>query len=185
MVFSILTELYNHCFIIREIFHHLKWLVAVKWLIKQSLHSSNSFSPTRWETQVQSLSWEGPLEKEMATHSSILAWKISWREEPGGLQSMGLQWVRHDWATNTYLLRPYSVTHSTLARLVCCAQGQLGCSEMSLWCHNTGILPSGTDLHSTLPMCQKTALVWETPWAACLLPLSEAVWLRLELKQSI
>ena len=41
------------------------------------------------------------LEKEMATHSSILAWKISWIEEPGGLQSIGSQRVRHDWATNT------------------------------------------------------------------------------------
>ena len=40
----------------------------------------------------------------MATHSSILAWKISWTEEPGGLQSMGLQRVGHDWVTNTYLL---------------------------------------------------------------------------------
>ena len=40
----------------------------------------------------------------MATHSSILAWKISWTEEPGGLQSMGSQRVGHDWATNTYLL---------------------------------------------------------------------------------
>ena len=46
--------------------------------------------------QVQSLGWEDPLEKEMATHSSILAWKISWTEEPGGLQSMGLQRVGHD-----------------------------------------------------------------------------------------
>ena len=41
------------------------------------------------ETQVQSLDWEDPLEKEMATHSSILAWEIPWTEEPGGLQSMG------------------------------------------------------------------------------------------------
>ena len=48
------------------------------------------------ETQVQFLDWEDPLEKEMATHSSILAWKIPWTEEPGGLQSMGLQRVRHD-----------------------------------------------------------------------------------------
>jgi len=44
-----------------------------------------------WETRVPSLCWEGPLEKEMATHSSTLAWKIPWREEPGRLQSMGLQ----------------------------------------------------------------------------------------------
>ena len=50
------------------------------------------------ETQIQSLGWEDPLEKEMATHSSILAWEIPWSEEPSGLQSMGLQRVRHDWA---------------------------------------------------------------------------------------
>jgi len=48
------------------------------------------------ETRVQSLGREDPLEKEMATHSNILAWVISWTEEPGGLQSMGLQRDRHD-----------------------------------------------------------------------------------------
>ena len=48
------------------------------------------------ETLVRSLGGEDPLEKEMATHSSILAWEIPWTEEPGGLQSMGLQRVRHD-----------------------------------------------------------------------------------------
>ena len=52
--------------------------------------------PTMRETWVQSLGWEDLLEKEMATHSSILAWEIPWTEEPGGLQSMGLQRVRHD-----------------------------------------------------------------------------------------
>ena len=52
--------------------------------------------PAVQETRVRSLSWEDPLEKEMATHSSILAWKISWTEEPGGLQSMGSQRVGHD-----------------------------------------------------------------------------------------
>ena len=46
--------------------------------------------PAMWETQVQSLDWEDPLEKEMATHSSTLAWKIPWTEEPGRLQSMGV-----------------------------------------------------------------------------------------------
>ena len=50
------------------------------------------------ESQVLSLGREDPLEKEMSTHSSILAWEIPWTEEPGGLQSMGLQKVRHDWA---------------------------------------------------------------------------------------
>ena len=48
------------------------------------------------ETQIPPLGWEDPLEEEMATHSSILAWTIPWTEEPGGLQSMGLQRVRHD-----------------------------------------------------------------------------------------
>ena len=52
--------------------------------------------PAMWETWVQSLGWEDSLEKEMATHSSILAWRIPWTEEPGGLQSMGLQRVGHD-----------------------------------------------------------------------------------------
>ena len=47
--------------------------------------------PTMWETQVRSLGREDPLEKEMATHSSALAWRIPWTEEPGGLQSMGPQ----------------------------------------------------------------------------------------------
>ena len=48
------------------------------------------------ETWVQSLGWEDPLEKGMATHSSILAWRIPWKEEPGRLQSTGSQRVRHD-----------------------------------------------------------------------------------------
>ena len=52
--------------------------------------------PTMWETWVQSLGREDHLEKEMATHSSTLAWKIPRTEEPGGLQSMGLPRVRHD-----------------------------------------------------------------------------------------
>ena len=61
------------------------------------------------DTQVWSVSWEDPLEEEMATHSSILAWKIPWTEEPGGLQSMGLQRVRQDWMTE----------HRTLSRVPC------------------------------------------------------------------
>jgi len=52
--------------------------------------------PAMQETWVQSLSWEDPLEKGMATHSSIPAWKIPWTEEPGGLQSMGSQRIGHD-----------------------------------------------------------------------------------------
>ena len=56
--------------------------------------------PTMWEAWFPSLGWEDPLEKEMATHSCILAWKISWTEEPGRLQFMGSQRVRHDWVTS-------------------------------------------------------------------------------------
>ena len=52
--------------------------------------------PTMRETWVQSLGWEDPLEKGKATHSSILAWKILWTDEPGRLQSMGSQRVGHD-----------------------------------------------------------------------------------------
>ena len=52
--------------------------------------------PTMRETLIQSLGWEDPLEKEMETYSSTLAWKIPWKEERSRLQSMGLQRVRHD-----------------------------------------------------------------------------------------
>ena len=60
----------------------------VAWTVKRL--------PTMRETRVRSLGREGPLEKEMATHSRIHAWKIPWTEEPGGLQSMGSQTVGHD-----------------------------------------------------------------------------------------
>ena len=65
--------------------------------------------PAMQKTLLQSLGQEDPLEKEMANHSSILAWRIPWTEEPGGLQSMGSQRVRHDWvctaaACITYML---------------------------------------------------------------------------------
>ena len=61
------------------------------------------------ETWVRSLGWEDPLEKEMAAHSSTLAWKIPWTEKRGRLQSMGLQRVRHDRATSLYcVLGPIS-----------------------------------------------------------------------------
>ena len=52
--------------------------------------------PAMWETWVPSLGWDSPLEESMATHASILTWRIPLTEKPGGLQSMGLQRVRHD-----------------------------------------------------------------------------------------
>ena len=63
--------------------------------------------PTMWETRVQSLGREDLLEKEMATHSTTLVWKIPWTVEPGRLQSMGSQRVRHDWATSPVIRNYY------------------------------------------------------------------------------
>ena len=63
--------------------------------------------PAMQETQVRSLGQEDPLEKGMATHSSFLAWEITWTEEPSELQSVGLQRVRHDWMTNNFNLYRY------------------------------------------------------------------------------
>ena len=69
----------------------LAWLLWTSLVAQMVKHLS-----TTRETQVQSLGWEDLLEKKMATHSSILAWKIPWTEEPGRLKSVGLQRVGHD-----------------------------------------------------------------------------------------
>ena len=69
------------------------WSLVAQWV--RSL-------PALWESCVWSLGWEDPLEKEVATHSSILAWRIPWTEKPGGLQSMGSQRAGHDWVTDTF-----------------------------------------------------------------------------------
>ena len=76
----------------------LYWVSLVVQMVKNM--------PAIWETWVRSLGWEDSLEEGMATHSSILAWRIPWTEEPGGLQSMGLTRVRHNWVTkhNTFVL---------------------------------------------------------------------------------
>ena len=58
--------------------------------------------PAIWKTCIWSLGWEDPLEKGMVTHSSVLAWRIPWTEEPSWLQSVGLQRVGHNWATFTH-----------------------------------------------------------------------------------
>ena len=74
-------------------------------------------SPAMQETWVWSLGWEDPLEKGMASHFSILAWRIPWTEEPGGLQFMGSQRVRHNWATNMSTLLHHWVWYSRKSRL--------------------------------------------------------------------
>ena len=83
MLFKLVNE-YNTVY-----FYHTEKRAS---LVAQSVKNL----PAVQETGVQSLGWEDALEKEMATHSSILAWKIPWMEEPGGLQSMELQNVGHN-----------------------------------------------------------------------------------------
>ena len=73
------TQAYTHT----HVYIHIVLQVCVASLVAQTV----KHLPAMWETQVQSLGLEDPLEKEMATHSSILAWRIPWTEEPGGLQS--------------------------------------------------------------------------------------------------
>ena len=92
-----------------------RWVITPSWLSelwRSFLYRSSVYSeaslvaqrlkrlPARRETRVRSLGQEDPLEKEMATYSSILAWRIPWKKEPGRLQSMGSQRVGHDWVTS-------------------------------------------------------------------------------------
>ena len=82
--------------------------------------------PAMWETWVPSLGREDPLEKEMASHFSILAWKITWTEEPGGLQSIGSQRVGQDWATSLSLFYGTVWFYSPVTkwRLMCLMQSE-------------------------------------------------------------
>ena len=81
---------------------HIKMYFFDRWLYSDTSLVAQTVKhlPTTQEAWVQSLSQEDLLEKEMATHSSILAWKIPWMEEPDRLQSKGSQRVGHDWATS-------------------------------------------------------------------------------------
>ena len=84
--------------VLRELIHKSNLFVSTTKL-RPSLVAQVKNLPAMQElqeTQVLSLGWEGPLEEGMATHSSILAWRIPWTEEPGGLQSIGLQRTGHD-----------------------------------------------------------------------------------------
>ena len=80
----LMRTLFNEC----RVHHHPEWVSVVAQTVKNL--------PAMWEAQFQSLGGEDPLEKGMATHSSILVWRISWTEGPGRLQSMGSQRVGHD-----------------------------------------------------------------------------------------
>ena len=82
--------------------------------------------PAVRETRVRSLGREDPLEKEMATHSSILAWRIPWMEEPGRLQSTGSQRIGHDWATS--LSFPYTICVCMYVQLCLTLWDPMDCS---------------------------------------------------------
>ena len=108
------------------------------------------------ETQVQSLGQEDPLEKGMAPHSSILAWRIPWTEEPGELQSMGLQRVGHDWVcahTHTPLRNEY--ISFLVAQMI-----KNPTAMQETWVQSLGQedpLEKGMATHSSI-------LAWRTPW---------------------
>ena len=111
-----------HLLLVHSIPSYILVQVSSEWRVHNSRHKGRLFKeylriipwaslvaqmvknlPAMQDTQVRSLGWEVPLEKGMATHSSILAWRIPWTEEPGGLQSVELQRVGHDWVTNTHV----------------------------------------------------------------------------------
>ena len=83
---------------IRAPYHFLSYPCCLTSLVAQTVKPLS----TMREIQVRALGWEDPLEKEMAIHSSTIAWKIPWTEEPGRLQSMGSQRVGHDWETSLH-----------------------------------------------------------------------------------
>ena len=92
-----------------------------------------------WETRVQSLVQEDPLEKELATHSGALAWRIPWTEEPGRLQSMWSLGVRHDRATSLSLFHQWwfigksCLTLETPWAVACQAPLSMGFSRQEYW----------------------------------------------------
>ena len=140
--------------------------------------------PEVWETWIWSLGREDPLEKEMATHSSILVWKIPWMEEPGELQSMGSPRVRHDWATSLSLYAtglfteklygndhlPYdTVQRGTAQRdgltIHLVSQPKFRISEMAWrWLESLGLGKSMFSILEKTTATHSSVLAWRIPW---------------------
>ena len=97
---------------LKKVGHYLEWPKGASLVVQRLKHL-----PAMSKTWVRFLVREDPLEKEMATHSSILAWRIPWREEPGRLQSTGSQRVGHNWATSLSL--SLSKGKSGLVKWIC------------------------------------------------------------------
>ena len=130
-VWLLSLKIMQHSFILL----HVLWLTHLRWtsLVAQMV----KHLPTVWETQVQSLGQEDLLEKEMATHSSILAWKIPWMEEAGRLQSMGSQRIGHNWATSFSLSLLYN---SPLCETTTACSTQRSWRHLSVLTYRSSIL---------------------------------------------
>ena len=127
----------NHLFVLKLVMNILKWYYTPEWKMKVTLqnpHQSHFF--IRKVHHFQGLTYAYVSEKAMAPHSSTLAWKIPWMEEPGGLQSMGSLRVGHDWATSLSL---FTLMHwrrkwqPTLVFLPWESQGQGSLVGCRLW----------------------------------------------------
>ena len=125
------------------------------------------------DTWVWSLGWEDTLEKEMATHSSILAWRIPWTEEPGRLQSTGSQRVRHDWATSPspsrspmFLKTPLSIEISTSFSKWLTPSGRVSGSFILQVCLTSWVGPSCCYTRTLLQFYEGTGWGWgsASPW---------------------
>ena len=119
------------------------------------------------ETWVLSLGWEDPLEKEMATHSSILAWRIPWAEEPGGLQSTGSQRVRHDWVISLSQNFDFNLINIVSACLTWVLD----------WKPSRGML-CNPYLSLYPPVLRYAAYVCWMRWSSCHSVMSDSLWSR-------
>ena len=102
--------------------------------------------PAMWVTWVQSLGWEDPLQKGKSTHSSILAWRIPWTEEPGRLQPMGLQRVGHNWVTKHTHMKIWG-DHKDIK------QEDMENSYQGYWSHTTATAVKGFSVESFHFLC--------------------------------
>ena len=184
----------------------LNWSIVYFWasLVAQMVKNL----PAMRETWDRSLGWKDPLEEGLATHSSILPWRIPWPEEPGGLQSMGLQKIGHSWATACWVILfcCCSVTKScpTFCDLVDCSTpcflvlhyltefAQTCVCLLSQWCHQTisssvvpfSFCPQSFPASGSFPMSQLFAScgqIIRASASASVLPINIQGWFLLGL----
>ena len=124
------------------------------------------YLPAVWETRIQSLGWGDPLEEGMATYSSILSWRIPWTKEPGKLQSMGLQRVKHDWMTNTSTTTVWYRIHGIMSSLDLCLSSVYWLCPQSDSAYRAATaveVPGHTASHHILQL-KVSYLFWWLPW---------------------